>query len=1073
MWLIRLAMSRPVTMMVFVVACVLFSGLAITRMKVDIFPQLDLPRITVIQPYGGMDPAQMEGYLVTFYEQHFFYISGVDHVASRSIQSAAVMDVYFQPGVDMADAMSQVVAQVERSRAYMPPGTVTPFIIRYDVGNVPVGFLVFSSPTRNVGEIQDLVYARVRPVVSTIPGVSTPPPFGGNQRSIVITVDASKLNEYHLSVDDIVQAIDQGNVIMPSGVVRIGNLQRVSRVNSVVTNIQDMGTIPIKQQPDGSAVYLRDLAKIEDTTDILTGYALVNGRRTVYMAISKQAAASTLAVVEGVKKNISYMQSLLPKDIKVSFEFDQSIYVTEAIQGLLFEGALGAVLTGGVVLLFLRDVRSCLIVVLSIPFALLGAVVGLWIGGQTINIMTLSGLALAIGILVDEATVVIENIHSHLSKGKPLTQAIYDASVEVVVPTLLAMLSVVSVFMPSFFMVGVTRSLFVPLSMAVGLAMFASYLLSGTFVPVMCAWILKPHKADHLLHHITQAETKPDFMTRMRNDYQRLCVRLFNMRVVVIASFIAISLSTIAIYPLLGSEIFPAGNPTGFQLRLKAPTGTRFEITEDIARKVLAIIGKDVGQENMAVSVSYVGSQPPSYAISNIYMWTSGPQEAVLLVSFKPEAKIRIKPLEERLRKQFTTELPDVNFTFEAGDIVNKILNFGSATPIQVDVNGPDFQVDQAYGKQLLASLQKLPELRDVGILQPLDYPTINVDIDRVRAGELGTNVKEVGRALVAATYSSRFVTPVYWRDPKSGLSYQVQVEVPQGDIDSLQAVGAIPVKTGSYAGPFVRDVASLSYGVMPGEYDHYNMSRMISITANLAGDDLGAATRKVQQTIDSLGKAPRGVRVSIRGQVPVMKDTFQSLMLGVVFAVVAIFLLLVSFFQSVRLSLVIISVIPAIIFGAVLALFVSGTTLNVQSFMGAIMATGVGVANSILVVVFAEERRVSGLSARTAAITGAAARLRPVLMTSIAMICGMIPMALGLSEGGERTAPLGRAVIGGLLCSTTAVLLVLPLIYAMVQRGAGRRGASVMPTDEDEFEIDHTHPQIEEKARYEQNVLR
>jgi multidrug efflux pump subunit AcrB len=1045
-------MSRPVTIMVFVATTVLFSVLAVTRMKIDIFPPLDLPRITVIQPYGGMDPSQMEGYMVTFYEQHFFYISGVDHVSSRSIQSAAVMDVYFQPGADMADAMSQVVAQVERSRAYMPPGAVTPFILRFDVGNVPVGFLTFSSETRNVGDIQDLVYARVRPVVSTIPGVSTPPPFGGNQRSIVITVDASRLTQYHLSVDDIVEAVDRGNVIMPSGVVRIGDMQRVSRVDSVVRNIQRMGNIPIKES-EGSTVYLRDIARIADTTDILTGYALVNGRRTVYMAISKAASASTLDVVNGVKKNIAYMQSLLPNDIKVSFEFDQSIYVTEAIGGLVFEGVLGAFLTGIVVLAFLRDWRSCLIVVVSIPFALLGAIVGLWVGGQTINIMTLSGLALSIGILVDESTVVIENIHSHLARGKELCRAIYDASVEVVVPTLLAMLSVISVFMPSFFMVGVTRSLFVPLSMAVGLAMFASYLLSGTFVPVVCAWILKPS-------HGHSDPAKPDVMTRMTSSYQRNLIGLFRLRWAVIIVFIVVSLTSLIIYPTLGSEIFPAGNPAGFQLRLKAPTGTRFEVTEELAQKVLALIASDVGPDDVQVTISYVGSQPPSYAVSNIYMWTSGPQEAVMLVSLKKEANVRIKELEEKLRAQLKEQLPDCHFTFEAGDIVNKILNFGSATPLQVDVNGPDFEDDQKYAKKLQAAMAQLNELRDVSILQPLDYPTIDVSIDRVRAGQVGVDTKQVGKALVASTYSSRFVMPVYWRDPKSGLAYQVEVMVPQGDIKSLADMGALPVKTGSVAGPFLRDVASMKLNTMPGEYDHYNMSRMISITANLAGDDLGAATRHVQETIDKLGTPPRGIRVNIRGQVPVMKDTFQSLSLGVVFAVVAIFLLLVSFFQSVSLSLVIISVTPAIMFGAVAALFFTHTTVNVQSFMGAIMAVGVGVANSILVVVFAEERRKLGMSARTAAITGAAARLRPVLMTSIAMICGMIPMACGWSEGGERTAPLGRAVIGGLLCSTTSVLLVLPLIYAIVQRKATRKPASVLPgPEEDEPSAPDTLP--------------
>ena len=1054
MGLIRLAMRRPVTIIVIVAAFVLFSVVAMTRMKVDIFPQINLPRVTVIQPYGGMDPAQMEGYMVTFYEQHFFYISGVDHVASKTIQGASVMDVYFRPDADMSDAMAQVVAQVERSRAYMPPGTVTPFILRYDVGNVPVGYLVFSSPTRSLGEIQDLVYSRIRPIVSTTPGVSTPPPFGGNQRSIVITVDASRLSQYHLSIDDIVGSINSGNVIIPSGVVRTGSLQRMAKINSVVTDIQELGDLPIKGE-SGPAVYLHDIAKVEDSTDILTGYALVNGRRTIYMAISKQASASTLTVVNGVKKQIPYMQSLLPEDIKCSFDFDQSVYVTEALSGLLMEGGIGALLTGGVVLLFLQDLRSSLIVVLNIPFALLAAIVGLWLSGQSINIMTLSGLSLAVGILVDEATVTIENIHSHLAQGTELFKSIYDASLEVVIPRLLAMLSVVSVFTPSFFMVGATQSLFVPLSLAVGLAMFASYLLSGTFVPVMSAWLLKAHPKPngvhdeiHNGHHKPAHNEEKGLMGAIRKRYQRLLVRIMPFRIVSIIIFALVGMTTFLIYPMLGSEIFPAGNPKGFQLRLKAPTGTRFEQTEVIAKKALDIISNDVGADNVEVSVGYVGVQPPSYAVSCAYMWTSGPQEAVLMVSFKEKAKVQIKALEEQLRQQFKDKLDNVDVTFEAGDIVNKVMNFGSPTPLQVDIDGPNFDRDQEYAARLTDAMKKISYLRDVTVIQPLDYPTLNVKVDRVRAGQLGVTVHDVGKALIAATYSSRFVTPIYWADPKSGLSYQVQVEVPQGDINSLRTVGNIPIKTGSFSGPFVRDVASTNYGSMPGEFDHYNMRRMISISANLSGDDLGKAARLVQQTIKDLGAPPRGIKVTIRGQVPTMKETFDALILGVGFAIVAIFLLLVGFFQSVRLSLIIISVIPAIMFGAISALAVTNTTVNVQSFMGAIMAIGVGVANSILVVVFAEERRMFGLSAKTAAITGAAARLRPVLMTSIAMIAGMVPMALGMSEGGDRTAPLGRAVIGGLLVSTTAVLLILPQIYALVQKKASRRGVSVLPED-------------------------
>ncbi len=1048
MWLVRFAMSRPVTVMVSVIAVVLFSALAISRMKVDIFPSINMPRITVVQPYGGMDPAQMEGYLVTFYEQHFFYISDVDHVSSRSIQGAALMDVYFRPETNMSDAMAQVVAQVERTRAYLPPGTVTPFILRYDVGNVPVGFLVFSCEKRTLGEIQDLVYSRIRPVVSTTPGVSTPPPFGGNQRSIVISVDSSRLNQYHLSIDDIVQVIQGGNTIMPSGVVRTGDLQRMSTVNSVVTNIQDLGWLSV-QRKAGPSVYLRDIATIQDSTDIQTGYALVNGKRTVYMAISKQASASTLSVVNGIKNNIPYMKSLLPSDFKVAFVFDQSVYVTEALKGLLVEGGLGAILTGAVVLLFLRDARSSIIVIMSIPFALLAAVVGLWVSGQTINLMTLSGLSLAVGILVDEATVSIENIHSHLQKGKRLLQAIHDGSIEVVIPNLLALLAVISVFTPSFFMTGATQSLFVPLSLAVGYAMLASYFLSATFVPVMSGWLLKkPHHGEH------SSTGKKDLMERLKQRYQRSLSVLLARRFIVFGAYAICITGAIAIYPTMGSEIFPAGNPKGFQLRIKAVIGTRFEKTEVIAKQVLNLIADDVGEENVDVSVGYAGTQPPSYGNSSIYIWTAGPEEAVLDVQFKEEAKVQIRALQEKLRQQIAKSFPDVEISFEAGDIVNKVMNFGSATPIQVDVDGPNYNDDKEYARRLLEQMRSLAYLRDVGIVQPLDYPSIDVNISRVRAGQEGVSVADIGKALVAATYSSRFVTPIFWRDGKNGLAYQVQVQVPQHEVNSLDTVGTVPVRSGSFAGPLIRDVANVTYGTIPGELDHYNMRRVVSISANIGGDDLGRATRDVRSAIDALGAPPRGVRVNIRGQVPTMVETFAALSVGVVIAIVAILLMLVSFFQSVRAALIIVSVIPAILSGAIIALALTHSTINIQSFMGAIMATGVGVANAILVVVFAEERRRSGMSARTAGITGASARLRPVMMTSIAMIAGMVPMALGMSEGGDRTAPLGRAVIGGLLLSTTAVLFVMPLIYATVQRRSSRKDASMLPeTERDDFE--------------------
>ncbi|HEY9789033.1 MAG TPA: efflux RND transporter permease subunit [Candidatus Obscuribacterales bacterium] len=1037
-------MGRPVTVMVAVLSIVLVSILAISRMKVDIFPDLNSPVICVVQPYGGMDPAQMEGYVVSEYEQHFLYCTGVEHIESKSIQSCSVMKIFFRPGTNMSGAMAEVMAQVERSKSYMPHGTVDPFVLRFDAGNVPVGFLVMTSDTRTVADVQELAYVRVRPVVSTIPGASIPPPFGGNQRSIVINLDPERLRAYHMSPEEVVNAINTGNTIIPSGIVRVGDKQRITAINSVVGNIQHLRDIPIREGA-GPTVMLRDLGTVEDGQDIPTGYATVNGHRTVYIAIAKRSDASTLSVVNSVKASIPKIQDLLPDDVKVQFVFDQSIYVTEAMNGVLFEGGLGAILTGLVVLLFLKDVRSSLIVVLNIPFALLAAIVAMWMSGQTVNIMTLGGLSLSVGILVDEATVAIENIHTHLARGVPLWRGVYDACVEVVTPQLLAMLSVISVFLPSFFMTGSTQALFVPLSLAVGFSMVASYILSNTFVPVLSAWLLKPHAPSHGHNH--GHEPSLDFVDRFKGVYLNGIRRFMNIRVMVLATYAIVAvICCVTIYPFLGREIFPAGNPTGFQLRLKAPTGTRIERTEDITNQAIGIIKKTVGAENMQVSVGYIGTQPPSYGISNVYMWTSGPQESVLLVALDPEKHINMAQLKERLRHEFNTQLPDVNFTFEAGDIVNKVLNFGAPTPIQIDINGPVFERDRAYADKLLAALKKLSDLRDVGMVQPLDYPTLDVHVDRERAGQLGVTVRDVGKALVAATYSSRFVEPIFWRDAKSGTSYQVELEVPQANMTSIADVENVPIKQNGASSVYLRDVAKASFDTMVGEYDRYNMQRELSLTANLATNDLGRAAAHVNQVIKSLGKPPKGVSVNVRGQVPSMVDTFSSLMGGLVFAVVVILLMLIAYFQSVKLSLVVVSIVPAIITGVLLMLLCTGTTLNVQSFMGAIMAIGVGVANAILVVVFQEEKRMQGERTDEAAIHGAVSRLRPVLMTSIAMIAGMIPMALGLGEGGDRTAPLGRAVIGGLAASTFSVLMILPLVYSLVQAKASKKSASMLP---------------------------
>ena len=1038
MWLINLAMRRPISVIVAVIGVALCSVLALIRMPVDIFPNLNLPVIYVAQPYGGMDPAQMESYLVSYYEYHFLYITGIEHVESKSIQNVGLVKLYFHPGTDMSQALAQTVSYVERARAFMPPGTVSPFVVRYDGGSVPVGQLVFSSDTRSVGEIQDLALFRVRPMFATLPGVSAPPPFGGNQRTVVVHVDPDKLRQYQMSPDEVVKAIASGNIILPAGNVRIGDINRLAPINSVVPQIQELTTLPIRMGT-GATVYLRDIATVENSSDVLTGYALVNGRRTVYIPVTKRADASTLDVVNRVKVELPRMQALVPDDIKVSFEFDQSTYVKNSIWGLVLEGALGAILTGLVVLLFLRDLRSALIVVTTIPFAMLTAVVGLWLAGQTVNIMTLGGLALAIGILVDEATVAIENIHTHLARGEPPARAVLEAGRETVTPLMLAMLAILAVFVPSFFMVGISRALFIPLSLAVGFAMLASFMLATTVVPVLSTWLLREK-------HEAEGES---FFDKVQTRYRGLIERALGFRWQLVGGYLVVTLLGVFLLGrALGTDIFPTVDTGQFQLRLRAPTGTRVERTETIVLKALDAIKAEAGADNLAISLSFIGTQPASYPINTIYLWTSGPQEAVLLVALKPDSHIHLGEFKERLRKKLPEVLPGTSISFEAGDIVSQIMNFGAPTPIQVDVNGPNLAGNRAFAEKVMAEMQKVPPLRDLQYGQPLDYPTVDIRVDRERAGQLGVTVQDVGRSLVAATSSSRFVQPNYWRDPSSGVAYQVQVEIPQSQMTSIEDVQSIPAMPSGASRPLVGDVADVSYGTMPGEYDRYNQQRMITITANIAGKDLGSVASEVDAAIHRAGEPPRAVAVNVRGQVPPMNQTLSGLQLGLALAIVVIFLLLAANFQSLRLAFVVLSTAPAVILGVALMLWITGTTLNVQSFMGAIMAIGVSVANAILLVTFAEKNRREGQPSDSAAINGARSRLRPILMTSMAMIAGMIPMALAIGEGGEQTAPLGRAVIGGLAASTLAVLVVLPMVFAMVQRRASIASASIHPDD-------------------------
>jgi multidrug efflux pump subunit AcrB len=1075
------ALRHPYTVMVALLALVLGTVLAVQRMKVDIFPSLNLPVIYVAQPYGGLDPAQMEGLITNYYEYHFLYISGIHHVESKNVQGVALMKLFFHPGTNMAQAMAETIQYVNRSRAFMPPGTVGPFVMRFDTGSVPVGYLVLSSKTKTIGEIQDQALFKVRPMFASLPGVSAPPPFGGNQRTIVVSVDPNRLRSYNLSPDDVVAALNQGNTISPSGNVRIQDQMPIVPVNAMVKDPKELGNIPLRP---GENIYLRDLATIEDATDIPTGYALVDGRRAVYILVTKRADASTLSVVNEVKANLPKMKAVLPDDIDVRFEFDQSPYVTRAMWGVGTEGLLGAFLTGLMVLLFLRDWRSVIVVVLNIPFALLGAVVALWLTGQTINLMTLGGLALAVGILVDESTVEVENIHTQFEYTPSIARAVRRGNSETAVPRLLAMLCVLAVFIPSFFMEGAARELFVPLSLAVGFAMVTSYVLSSTFVPVASVWLLRHYHPGHA------ADGWLSF-GRFRSAYGRLVRGVMSVRWLLVAAYCVAAVLVIwLIGGHLGREIFPTVDSGQFQLRLRAPDGTRIERTEEIAQQALEIIKDEAGrnkagESNVAISLGYVGLVPSSYPINNIFLWTRGPEEAVIRVQFKP-GTVRVEELKHRLREELPRRLGEwlrakllaenlsepraaervqaLKFSFEPADIVNEVMSFGSPTPIEIAISGPKFADNRAYAERVREQLAKIPSLRDLQYSQSLDYPAVAVNIDRERAGLSGVTASDVSRSLVAATSSSRFVVPVFWADPNTGIGYQVQVQIPVEQMNSADEIGLVPIKRNSDKSLLLRDVADVREQKVQGEYDRYNMRRLVSMTANIEGEDLGRVAAHISRALQAAGEPPRAVQVDVRGQVVPMQQMFgalaggkiyEGLTLGLGLAVVVIFLLLTAYFQSIRLAIASVTAVPAAIAGVALMLLVTGTTLNIQSFMGSIMAIGVAVANAILLVTFAERGRLEGVTPADAAVDAARHRLRPILMTSCAMIAGMLPMALGLGEGGEQVAPLGRAVIGGLALATLATLLVLPSVFAVVQWGSKVESVSLDPDDPESVYFD------------------
>ena len=1068
--MIKAALKRPITVLVLFTGLLLFAVMALRTIPIDIFPKLNLPTIYVIESYGGMSPQQMEGFFATRLQDQFLYVNGIKNIESKNIQGLTLIKLSFYENTNMAEASAQVALQVNRASKFFPPGALPPQVIRFDASSLPVGELVFSSKTKSLKEIYDLAVTRVRPMFATIPGLSAPPPFGANSRSIVVNVDPEKLRQYNISPEQVVNAITKNNSMSPSGNLRVDSLMYVTTVNTLEDNVEAFSKIPVVTSGTGT-VFMNQIAAVADAADITVDYALINGKRSVYIPVVKTADASTWSVVQALKKEIPEMKSLLPDDMDISYAFDQSVFVMNSVKSLMTEGILGALLTGLMVLLFLRDWRSSIVVIITIPVSVLGAVLFLNLAGQTINIMTLSGLALAIGVLVDQATVTIENIHQHLEMGKPKRQAILDACMEIAFPLLLILLCILAVFAPSFVMTGVPKAMFLPLSLSIGFAMIVSYVAAQTLVPVISNWLLKAekfsyhHNKEHahaglaldqtenrqVEQHQQEDEQHPEengFFERVKLQFGKRIDRLMPKRKGVVLAYLAGCLLLVAVgFFVIGKDLLPKTNNGQLQLRIQKPDGTRLEVTERTVKDILNLIDQETGG-NVAISSAYVGLVPSSYGTSNLYVFNSGTHEAVLQLNLNEEYKVNLDRLKDRLREAIRKKYPDVVISFEPIELTEKIMAQGASTPIEVRVAGKNFQDITKYSNDLVSKLKQVSYLRDVRIVQPLQFPTIQITIDRLALAQMGLSLDAVSKSITDATSSSRFTEKIQWLDPKVAYTYQVQVQVPEYLMNSMEQLKSVPLVHGQPR-PVLSDIAKFSVAHRPGEYDRSGPRRFLTVSANIYRKDLGTATAAVNKAVKELGAPPQGLVAKITGMSSLLTETLGSLQSGLLVAIVVILLLLTANFQSFRLAITVLATVPAVLMGALLFLLITGATLNLQSYMGIIMAVGVSVANAILIVTNAESLRQEYRDPLRAARTAASIRLRPILMTSFAMIAGMIPMASGLGEAGDQSAPLGRAVIGGIIASTIAALFIVPLVYGWLQEKASYKTPSLLPNEQ------------------------
>jgi len=1037
MWIVSFALRRPLSVAVMALLMLVLGALAFTRMNADIFPAIDMPVVIVVWGYPGLSAIDMERRVVIISERAMSTtVNDIEHMESESIAGAGIVRVYFHPGTTTAAGIAQISAMSQALLSIFPPGMVAPNVVDYNAANVPVAQLNVFSDTLSEQQLFDYGLNFIRVRLFSIEGLSAPSPFGGRTRSIMVNLNPTQLYANGLSAQDVASALANTNTIIPAGSVKIGNREYRVELNGSPDQVAKFNQLPIKVT-NGTPILLGDVAPVTDTHQVQTNVVRVDGNRATYIPIFKHAAASTLSVIDHVKGIIPLILETAPKGLKLKLAFDQSVFVRGALWGVVREAAIAAGLVALMVLIFLGSARSMLIVILSIPLSILTAIVGLKLSGQSINIMTLGGLALAVGMLVDDATVAIENIHRHHAMHKPLLVAILDGSAEIATPAFIGTLAICIVFFPVVLLYGVARFLFTPLALAVVYSMLTSYLLSRTLVPAMARYLM-PANHEEATGNGPWSRFVRGFdrrFERFRDGYRDLLGAFIARRGFGLACVAILIGSSLFLGPVVGEDFFPSVDAGMMKMHLRAPSGMRIEETERVVDGIERGIKRVIPAAELDSISDNIGLPAFAYVLAYYQTDSVGPQDADILISLKPDHH-PTATYRDRIRRIVHEQFPGVEVYFQAADIVSQVLNFGLSAPIDTQISGQSLQANYEIARRLKDTMRRIPGLTDVRIAQLLDYPTIRVDVDRARALELGVDQRTVATNLLIGLATNVLIQPTYFLDLKNGVNYSVLEQVPQHLYDSVQSLGNTPLTPSAGSGAagnpeLLSNVATIRQDVEPAVVNHYNVQRVIDVDSGVEGRDLGSASNAVQRAIDSIGELPRGTRITIRGQSDAMHESFASLRLGIVLAIVLVYLLMVANFQSWMEPLVIMLALPGALAGVLWMLALSGTTINVESLMGAVMAVGVGVANGNLVVIFANELREQGYSPTAAAIEAARTRLRPVIMTALAMVLGMLPMALALGEGGEQNAPLGRAVIGGLLVATLMTLFVVPAVYS------------------------------------------